>query len=407
MRRLFYILALILVVSVSGCGSSSGDKENELIVWLVGSETQAKTINEIAKEFYENTGIKTRCEAVSWGEAHSKYLTSIAGGVTPDIGMMGLTWGAEFGNLGSIVDLNEMFPEGVKSIKEKVFPGLWESVDYEGKIYGIPFDMTEHILYYRTDIIERPPETWPALVELLKELRKENKGMLFDWGSLSWIGYSVFLWQAGGDYFDKDYSKSTLDTDEAVRGLEFFANLYNELGVPKTQIPIEQGMRTGEFPLAIAGNWKIVSITIGAPEIKGKWAIATLPKGPSGKDTAFVGGRIMSVFEKSKMKKEAWQFIKFLFKPQNQVKLYERAAQAQDAYLPPNMNTWDNLPMEESFKKILKKQALHAKGPPPVSGWDAATVFIDEAIQKVILTKKDARQELTRATQLIDKNLKK
>jgi len=406
LRRLFYVLALILVVSISGCGSS-GDKKSELIVWLVGSETQAIAVNEIAKEFYKNTGIKTRCEAISWGEAHSKYLTSIAGGVTPDIGMMGLTWGAEFGNLGSVIDLSEMFPEEVKDIKEKVFPGLWESVDYEGKIYGIPFDVTEHILYYRSDLIKHPPDTWPALVELLNELKKENKGMIFDWGSLNWIGYSVYLWQAGGDYFDRTYSRCTLDTDEAARGLEFFANLYNKLGVPKTQIPMEQGMRTGDFPLAISGNWKIIELNVVAPEIKGKWAIATLPKGPSGKDTAFVGGRIMSIFKKSNMKQEAWQFIKFLFKPQTQDTLYEKAVQTQDAYLPPNMGAWDKLPMEEGFKKVLKEQALNAKGPPPVLGWDAMTFFVDEAIQKVILTNKDPREELACATKLIDQDLSK
>ena len=406
MRKLCCVLAFILILCISGCGSGV-DKKNELIVWLVGSETQAMAINEIAKEFYANTGIKTRCEAISWGEAHSKYLTSIAGGVTPDIGAMGLTWGAEFGDLGSMVDLNEMFPEDVNDIKEKVFPGLWESVDYEGKIYGIPFDMTEHILYYRSDLIESPPDTWSALVELLNKLKKENKSMIFDWGSLNWIGYSAFLWQAGGDYFDSTYSKCTLDTDEAARGLEFFANLYNELGVPKTQIPVEQGMRTGDFPLAISGNWKIISLTVGAPEIKGRWAIATLPKGLSGKGTTFVGGRIMSIFKKSEMKKEAWQFIKFLFKPQTQVKLYKRAVETQDAYLPPNMGTWDKLPMEESFKKVLKEQALHAKGSPPVLSWDAIALFVDEAIQKVILTNKDPKQELMRATKLINKALNK
>ena len=58
-----------------------------------------------------------------------------------------------------------------------------------------------------------------------------------------------------------------------------------------------------------------------APEIAGKWSIAPLPKGPSGKRTAFIGGRTMGIFSKSAMKKESWEFIKFLFKPENQVKI--------------------------------------------------------------------------------------
>ena len=406
MKKILYIICLTVVLFTFGCGTKI-IKEKELVMWLVGSESQAMSVNEIAKEFLARTGIKVRCEAISWGEAHSKYLTSIAGGVTPDIGVMGLTWGTEFGTLGTMIDLGEMFPEDLSAIKEKVFPGIWESVDYRGKVYGIPFDMTEQIMYYRSDMITQPPETWFALTEILKELRKEQKGMIFDWGSLNWIGYSAYLWQAGGDYYNDNFSVCTLDTEEAVRGMEFFAKLYSELGVPKAQIPPEQGMRTGDFPLAISGNWKIVELTIGAPELKGKWSIAPLPKGPSGKGTAFIGGRIMGIFAQSDNKNEAWQFIKFLFEPKNQIKLYEKAWQAQDTYLPPNMNTWEGLPMDDKFKEVLKAQALDTKGPPPVVVWDASTRFVDQAVQKVVLTNADAKTALKEATRLMNAELKK
>lgn len=406
MKRFFYAVSFALLIFSAGCGKTA-EKEKEIVMWLAGSESQAMSVNEIGKDFFNKTGVKVRCEAISWGEAHSKYLTSIAGGVTPDIGTMGLTWGTEFGSLGAMIDLGEAFPEDLSGLKEKIFPSIWASADYRGKVYGIPFDMTEHILYYRTDVIKEVPETWFALTETLKELNKDGKSMLIDWGSLNWIGYSMYLWQAGGDYYDESYSRCALDTEEAARGMEFFAKLYNELGVPKAQIPVEQGMRTGDFPLAISGNWKIVELTIGAPEIKGKWSVATLPKGPTGKGTAFIGGRIMGIFTESNMKEEAWQFMKFLFEPKNQIFLYEKALVAQDAYLPPNMDTWELLPMEAHFKEVLKAQALEAKGPPPVMVWNASTRFVDQAIQKVILTKKDAKAALKEAAYFMNEELKK
>ncbi|NQU95629.1 MAG: extracellular solute-binding protein [Candidatus Omnitrophica bacterium] len=406
MKRILLLLCIAVLLSTFGCGTKI-IKEKELVMWLVGSESQAMSVNEVAKEFLAKTGIKVRCEAVSWGEAHAKYLISIAGGVTPDIGTMGLTWGTEFGTLGAMIDLGEMFPEDVSTIKDKIFPGIWESVDYRGRVYGIPFDMTEQIMYYRNDIIPHPPETWFALTEALKELKKQQKGMIFEWGSLNWIGYSAYLWQAGGDYYNDDFSVCTLDTEEAARGMEFFAKLYSELGVPKTQIPLEQGMRTGDFPLAISGNWKIVELMISAPEIKDKWSIAPLPKGPSGKGTGFIGGRIMGIFAQSGNKNEAWQFIKFLFEPKTQIALYEKAWQAQDTYLPPNMNTWDVLPMDEKFKKVLKAQALDTKGPPPIVVWETSTRFVNQAIQKVVLTKVDTKKALKEATRLMNAELKK
>ena len=396
------IIALLLVsVLVAGCGKSAtkcetdtGKKDLELVMWLIGSEGQVLTINELAKEFYDKTCVKVKCEAISWGDAHSKYLTSIAGGVAPDIGTMGLTWGTEFGNLGTIVDLKSTYPEEVKAIKESVFSGLWDSIEYKGKVYGIPFDMTEYLLYYRNDIISQAPQTWDELTRLLTDLNAKGKGMIFDWGSLSWIGYSPFLWQAGGDYYNKDHSEVTIDSPEAVAALKFFSELYTKYNVPKTKIPLEQGIRMGDFPIAISGNWKIDELRLSAPEIAGRWSIATLPKGPTGKRTAFIGGRIIGIFTQSKHKEEAWAFIKYMFTPEVQKKLYEAAVTKQDTYLPPSKKTWDILDMNEAFKNVLVEQANDAKGPPPVTNWDSNARYIDEAIQKVILQNADPKKEL-------------
>lgn len=403
-RTFTFMLAVLFLLSTVGCGGA--DKEKKIVMWLVGSEGQAKTIAELGEKFQTETGVKVVCEAIAWGDAHSKYLTSIAGEVTPDIGTMGLTWGMEFGALGALVDLKKEFPEDFAIIEKKIFPSILASTRVRDKVFGIPFDLTEQIMYYRKDMISQVPETWDELVALLQKLTLEGKGMIFDWGSLEWIGYSPFLWQAGGDYYNSDYTKTILDSPEAVKALNFFAQLYKE-GVPKTPVPVEQGMRTGDYPLAIAGNWKIVSLAVVAPEIKDKWSIALLPKGPTGKRTAFIGGRILTIFSRSQMKKEAWEFIKFLFEPENQVRLYEASLGTDDAYLPPNMDTWESLPMEVEFKKVLEEQAKDAKGPPPVLSWDSSMRFVNHAVQMVVLKNADAASELKKASEEIQKELDK
>ncbi|MFH1305204.1 MAG: extracellular solute-binding protein [Candidatus Omnitrophota bacterium] len=397
------VLAACLAFSGAGCGTRTANK-NEIVMWLVGSEGQARTIRKLGEEFTKETGVKVLCQAISWGDAHSKYLTSIAGEVSPDIGTMGLTWGMEFGELGAMVDLNKAFPADVAELEKKTFRSILESTRLGDKVYGIPFDLSEHIMYYRTDIIPSPPKTWDELITTLRDLKKNNKGMVLDWGSLEWIGYSPFLWQAGGDYYNDDYTKVTLDTPEARRALDFLDQLYKE-GMPKTTVPLEQGMRTGDYPLAISGNWKIISLMLGAPEIKDKWSIALLPKGPSGKNTAFIGGRILGIFSSSGMKKEAWEFIKFLFRSENQIKIYNDSLETEDSYLPPNMDTWKDLPMDKKFKDVLQRQASDAKGPPPVLAWDSSTRFVNQAIQMVVLKNADAAEELKKATLAMQKEL--
>ena len=395
----------MLVLLLQGCGRSDEGRV-QLKMWLVGSEAQARTINELAKPFTQQTGFRVRCEAISWGEAHSKYLTAVAGNVQPDIGTMGLTWGGEFGRLGALVNVREAFPEETEGIRQKTFAGLWDSIEEQGQVFGIPFDLSVHVLYYRTDLIPHPPTTWQELTETLERLGQDGRRMIIDWGNLSWIGYAPFLWQAGGDFYNAKRTAAALDAPSAVRGMEFFRDLYTQYGVPKTSIPLEQGLRTGEFPMAISGNWKIVSLTVGVPEIAGKWAIAPLPRGPGGKGGAFLGGRIMGIFAKSAHQAEAWQFMRYLFEPDVQRQLYAGGLETQDAYLPSNVESWDNLPMDPSMRVALTQQAREAKGPPAVQGWTETTHLLEAAIQRIILQGADPAAELKAVDQALESNLK-
>ncbi|MEA3328647.1 MAG: extracellular solute-binding protein [Candidatus Omnitrophota bacterium] len=411
--RKIWILILGFCFLLVGCGQKQPlpDKQQlvkeprELVMWLVGSESQAQEIQRIGDEFFKSRNVVFRCQAISWGDAHTKYLTCIAGNVVPDIGTMGLTWGTEFGQLGAMVNLTEEFPEDLEQIRKNTFHGLWDSIDYKGKVYGIPFDISLQIMFYRNDIILEPPTTWLELEDLLNKLKAQGKGMIFDWGSMSWIGLAPYLWQAGGDFYNQEGTRSTLDSEEAVEALRFFSSFYTKLGVPRTRIPVEQGMRIGDFPLVISGNWKIDSLRLCAPEIKGKWSIALLPAGPAGARTAFLGGRVMGIFNASKNKQLAWEFIKFLFSSRIQRELYQAARESQDSYLPSNKTGWNILPMESEFKQVLKLQAEDGKGPPSVLGWDESTRFIEQAIQKVVLQGADAREELTRAVREINRQL--
>lgn len=391
--RLIGIVICALVMS--GC-SSPKSTEATLTMWLVGSEAQASTINELAKAFAQQTGITVRCEAVAWGEAHSKYLTAVAGGVQPDLGTMGLTWGAEFGRLGALVDLRQAFPEDLAAIQQRTFSGIWDSIQQNNQVFGTPFDLTLQVLYYRTDLIPQPPQTWQDFVQLLERLGQENRRMIIDWGSLSWIGYAPFLWQAGGDFYHPTTGAPSLTTPQAIAALEFFRDLYNRYGVPKTSLPLEQGLRTGEFPLAISGNWKSVSLATGVPEIAGRWSIGLLPQGPAGRRTAFLGGRIISIFANSKQQDLAWKFVRYLFEPDVQVKLYQSAYETQDAYLPPNIAAWESLPMDAAMKSVLQEQAKDAKGPPAIPGWNESTHMLEAAIQRVIFQGANPKEELAK-----------
>lgn len=398
-KEIFFMLSILLMFS---CAKK--EQQNILTLWHVGSEEEAQIIKNLAdKYFTPEFGIRVICESVSWSEAHTKYLTAIAGEVLPDLGTMGLTWATEFGHKGAMIDMAEKFPEDVKKLKDNIFPSIWNSAEYKGKVYGIPFDLTVQLLYYRSDIISKPPKTWQELVDTLKYLNSKNKTMMIAWGSLDWIGFSPFLWQAGGDYYNPEGTRSIINSKQAHTALSFFSDLYKKYRVPRSAENFGAGFRSGEYPLGMCGNWLINSFPYEMPELEGRWSIALLPKGPSGKNTSFIGGRVVGIFKGTKNLEKAFEFIKFLSRPEIQKEMYIEVAKTKNIYLPPNTNIWKELPIKDEFKKVLFEQIKEAKGPPSVLGWDDSTKYIVEAIQNVIVANKPIEEELKRCEEKLNK----
>jgi ABC-type glycerol-3-phosphate transport system substrate-binding protein len=408
MNRVRSFLYFSLVCLTAGCTPSRESGGPKLVYWHVGSEEEAQIISRLAEQrFTPATGIKVQCDSVAWGEAHSKYLTAMAGDVVPDVGAMGLTWGTEFGSKGQMVDLRQAFPAELEAIKSNTFASVWAATEYKGFSYALPFDMTLQVLYYRKDMVPHPPKTWADLTRLLADLNKQNRGMVIDWGFLDWIGFSPFLWQAGGDYYTPDGARAAIDSPAAVKALSFYADLHRKYKVPQSSQGIAQGMRSGLYPLGISGNWLINSLAADAPELEGKWDLALLPAGPTGKPTAFIGGRSIGIFAKSARKNDAWAFITFLCEKETQQAIYTEIAKSHNIYMPPNVHAWDDLPIPAPLKTVLIAQAQAAKAPPSVLGWDDSTRFVAEAVQNAVVAGKDPATVLAVAAKAMNEKIER
>lgn len=114
----------------------------------------------------------------------------------------------------------------------------------------------------------------------------------------------------------------------------------------------------------------------------------------------------MGIFAQSDHRAQAWQFVRYLYEPSVQHELYQAGLETQDAYLPPNMKSWETLPMQPDMKAILQEQANDAKGPPAVPGWTETTQLLEAAIQKVILKGATPADELAVVNQAMNAGLK-
>ncbi len=369
--------------------------------WHTGTQDEIDAISIVAKDFTKQTGIEVKGQVFSWQESRTKFLVSIAARLTPDIGTMGSTWPTYFGLKGGMVDLMKEFPQETKKILADTFPGALASAQYKGAVYGLRYDMTTLLLYVREDIFKELglsiPTTWEELTALIPKLKAAGKDFAIGWGNKEWIGAFPFIWQAGGDPYNSKGTKSNLTSSKTLKGLKFFTELYTKHGVPHAVLDTYTGFATGLYPIILDGDWIGPTIETQSPELKGKWTVAVLPKGPAG-GAGFIGGRNVGIFCASKHKKEAMQFLVYLSTPQVQKRIFDILREkAGGLLLSPNMKAWDIIGLEKDYAQVLRKQIEVSYAPRFVVGGDESYQYINDALNEIILKGVDVNKAIQKA----------
>src|SRR5690606_37760061 len=142
--------------STPGTGGGGTDGEGKtLSVWIMQGTNPDSTafLDADAKEFEEQIGAKVEYEEVQWADAHDRFVTSIAGGTTPDIAETGTTWTAEFAAGGALLPIDE-YVAGEKGLRDDLVEGLEVAGTYDDELYGMPWYAGVRSIVYRTDIFE-------------------------------------------------------------------------------------------------------------------------------------------------------------------------------------------------------------------------------------------------------------
>lgn len=123
---------------------------------------------------------------------------------------------------------------------------------YKGNYYGFPETQNWSALFYRTDIFEtlglEPPDTWEDIYNILPTLTNNGYDFCYNYGV---GGYTPFLYQYGGDFYDKNAMVSGLNTEAAYDAFMEFANLYLQYNFVYAA-NFYMRFKSGEMPIGIA-----------------------------------------------------------------------------------------------------------------------------------------------------------
>jgi ABC-type glycerol-3-phosphate transport system substrate-binding protein len=122
--------------------------------------------------------------------------------------------------------------------------------------------------------------TWDDMLRLAAELQAQQLQFYLpvnDLGAnaLNPIFISL-LYQYGGELYSSNNMESGLKSEAAMDAFEFWTELYTNYSFP-TSASFLNRFRTGEMPIGISYYEMYNSLSVFAPELKGKWSFHLIP----------------------------------------------------------------------------------------------------------------------------------
>ncbi|UUU25656.1 ABC transporter substrate-binding protein [Streptomyces sp. DSM 40750] len=335
-RRLVTILLLCLLVSgCTGDGGGSADGRITLRFQSLAWQEESVAANrELVKEWNAtHPDVEVEYVQGSWDSVHDQLLTSFEGGEAPDIIHDASDDLADFAYGGYLADLRELLPERLKA---DIPRHSWETTTFGDGIYGVPFLQEPRVLianakWLRESGVRIPtpedPWTWEEFREVAEELSGDGKYGVA-WPLKEPVSATLNLsLSTGGQLFHRDEDGKVEVRFEAADAV-VPKTVHDEVNTDESASSTTLGMGGSDtLPGFFGGRYAMVPLGFSyrqqivqqAPE-GFDWQVLPAPAGADGL-TQGVSPQTLSVAEDSPHKKEAAEFIDFLLRPENMVRL--------------------------------------------------------------------------------------
>ena len=176
-------IAGVMFAIVSSIGAQAGEFDGVTVNLMTQTGAIQEPLQRRAPEFEKLTGAKINIIAVPFSDLYQKVLTDWASGTNSvDAAVFAPQWMVDYVSGGYLEELGPRIAKDKDIDWDKIGPFFRNfSATYNGKTYLVPLDGDFHMLYYRTDVLDKaglkPPKTWDEYLEVAKALNgKEVDG---------------------------------------------------------------------------------------------------------------------------------------------------------------------------------------------------------------------------------------
>jgi len=222
-----------------------------------------------------------------------------------------------------------------------------------------------------------------------------------------------FLFQHGGDLYDEKGMVSKLDSPEALKAMEMWTELFTNYKIEK-QADFYNRFRSGEMPIGVADYSTYILLSTAAPELTGWWGMKPMPglKQEDGRINRSTGGLGQTgiIFKDSKMKEEAWQFLKWWTGADAQERFgseLEALLGVEARWNTANVEALNRLPWEQKDLEAILEQWEWFREREVVIGGYYTTRHIANMWNEIVLNGKVTREAVEEGVREINKELRK
>ena len=289
-------------------------------------------------------------------------ISSLLLGKAPfDVLLMDVTWLPKYAAAGWMVPLEDYFND--YDINE-LATGAREGNSYNDHLYRWPLTADMGLLYYRTDLMDQPPETPEDLILMSQSLQKNQK---VDWGYV-WQGrqyeglscvYLEMIDGFGGDWLQTSTNQIGLNSTPGVEAAAWLQDLIDQGVSPEAVTNYAESEALQSFKVgdsAFMRNWPYAWAELQKSDsaVKGNVGITTMVAEP-GHSTATLGSWGLAVLQGSSHVEASIEAIRFLTSESAQKELFLKYG-----YTPTQQRVFDDpqllqeSPILAEFGKALK-----------------------------------------------------
>lgn len=288
-------------------------QENKTVIkfsfW--GSQSETALLYPLIDEFEkENPDIKIEKMHIAQNY-FSKLHLLFASKLAPDVVFLNNYYAPKYIKAGLLVDLSPYID------KNKYFDKSLTGFTSKGKIYAIPRDVSDMVIYYNKDLFDRynvkyPKSGWTLDDYLATAKAFKNAGVWgcsFETDLFYWL---PFLLSNNASVMNKN-GEIVINSPKAIDSIQFYADLPNKYHVAPQKsdigsLTLAQLFLQQKLAMQISGRWLVPKYRKDA---NFNWDIVSFPKGTKG-SVVNIDSSGYALSSSCKNKKAAMKFINFI-----------------------------------------------------------------------------------------------